>query len=329
VKDKKLRAPSSKTLRQEIDEWLAGACAGRILNRRKQPYKPSVLRIYEMSLRLRVLPELGDRRLADIDRPDLLELKEMLLGAGCSDSVIRNTFTPLQAVYRRAVRNGLVPLNPATDLELPMPASRDRAATPAQAATLLAALDEPERALWAAAYYAGLRRGELQGLRVRDIDLDAAVISVERSWDPVEGEILPKSEAAVRRVFLCETLRPHLVPLVEGRDMDSFVFGKAQRPFETRNVARRAERAYAAAELAGDGWFTLHEARHRFSTYLDHAGISETRADRYMGHVAKGTPGRYRHLLPGQMAEDARRLDEYLAGATAGKVVQMKRLAVG
>jgi hypothetical protein len=37
----------------------------------------------------------------------------------------------------------------------------------------------------------------------------------------------------------------------------------------------------------------------------------------------------YRHLLPGQIAEDARRVDEYLSGAVAGKVVEMKRPAVG
>ena len=42
VKDKRLRAPSSRTLRQEVDEWLAGAREGRILNKREQPYKPAV-----------------------------------------------------------------------------------------------------------------------------------------------------------------------------------------------------------------------------------------------------------------------------------------------
>jgi hypothetical protein len=38
---------------------------------------------------------------------------------------------------------------------------RDRIATPAEAATLLAAIPETERALWACTFYAGLRRGEL------------------------------------------------------------------------------------------------------------------------------------------------------------------------
>ena len=60
---------------------------------------------------------------------------------------------------------------------------------------------------------------------------------------------------------------------------------------------------------------------------MDHAGISETRADRYMGHAAPGVAGRYRHLLPGQIAEDAGRLDEYLSGAVAGKIVALERAA--
>lgn len=53
------------------------------------------------------------------------------------------------------------------------------------------------------------------------------------------------------------------------------------------------------------------------------AGISETRADRYMGHSNPSVQARYRHQLEGQLAEDAERLDAYLAGAVAGKVVPL------
>jgi integrase len=175
-KDKRLRAPSSKTLRQEVDEWLTGAREGRILNKREQSYKPAVLRNYELALRLRVLPELGDRKLADIDFADLLELKEQLLGEGYSGSTIRNSFVPLQAIYRRARRNGLVAVNPTIDLGLPTAEQRERAATPAQTDELLAVLTDPERALWGAAFYAGLRRGEIMALRNQDVDLEAGVI---------------------------------------------------------------------------------------------------------------------------------------------------------
>ena len=79
---------------------------GSHLEQARAPYKPAVLRNYELALRLRVLPELGDRKLADIDHADLIELKEQLLGEGHSGSTIRNSFVPLQAIYRRARRAG-------------------------------------------------------------------------------------------------------------------------------------------------------------------------------------------------------------------------------
>jgi integrase len=342
VKDKRLRAPSSKTLRKEVDEWLAGARDGRILNKRNEPYKPAVIRGYESALRLRVLPTLGDRKLADIDLADLLELKESLLGKGCSGSTIRNSFVPLQAIYRRARRNGTVPVNPAVDLDLPTSGRRDRAATPAQAAELLDVLPTFEAAVHASAFYAGLRRGELRGLRVRDVDFAAATIRVEQSWDIKEGPIAPKSRAGVRTVPMLEVLRPYLVPFADLRnDGDGLFFGTlAEGAFEPRNIDRKARRALKAendsrviaAEEAGAEavlveWFGLHEARHSFSTYLDHAGVSETRADRYMGHSAPGVAGRYRHLLPGQLAEDAKRVDAYLAGRTSGKIAALARSA--
>ena len=145
----------------------------------------------------------GDRKLADIDLADLLELKEELLGEGHSGSTIRNSFVPLQALYRRARRNGTVPINPAVDLDLPTSGRRDRAATPAQAAELLDVLPEFERALWATAFYAGLRRGELRGLHVRDVDFDSATLSVGQSWDIKVGPILPNHARAVRTACFC------------------------------------------------------------------------------------------------------------------------------
>ena len=57
---------------------------------------------------------------------------------------------------------------------------------------------------------------------------------------------------------------------------------------------------------------TLHQCRHGFDSFVDAAGISEARADRYMGHAQNTVGDRYRHRLRGQLAEDARRLEEYL-----------------
>ena len=61
-----MRAPTATTLREAWDAWLAGARDGSIRNRSGDTYKPSVLRGYETSMRLRVLPDLGGARLSDI-----------------------------------------------------------------------------------------------------------------------------------------------------------------------------------------------------------------------------------------------------------------------
>ena len=144
--------------------------------------------------------------MTSIDHRDLLDLQEQLLADGVGPSTLRNTFVPLQAIFRRAWRRGVIAVNPALDLELPVAGKRDRAATPAQAAELLETLEGLDRAIWATAFYAGLRRGEIRGLRVGDVDLEGATIQVERGWDDREGAIDTKSVAGRRRVFLAELL---------------------------------------------------------------------------------------------------------------------------
>jgi hypothetical protein len=52
------------TLAQAASEWHEGAKAGTIRNRSGDAYKPGAFRSYERALRLRVLPELGERRLS-------------------------------------------------------------------------------------------------------------------------------------------------------------------------------------------------------------------------------------------------------------------------
>lgn len=83
-------------------------------------------------------------------------------------------------------------------------------------------------------------------------------------------------------------------------------------------VAKHADDAWAAAELKR---VTLHQCRHGFDSFLDAAGISEARADRYMGHAGTTVGDRYRHRLRGQLADDANRLEDYLCGQAAEVVV--------
>jgi integrase len=239
-----------------------------------------------------------------------------------SASKVRNVITALKVVYRRELEHDDLAVNPTTNLRLPEGGNpREWDASPEEALALLEALGEDEKPVYATALLAGLRRGELRALRVSDVhsleDDGEGWISVERSWDDREGEVDPKSKAGVRLTLLCETLRSILAEHVRraGRSGDDLIFGKSDRvPFIPWTVAAHGDEAWTEAKLER---VTLHQCRHGFDSFLDAAGISEARADRYMGHAQTSVGDLYRHRLRGQLAEDAARLEEYLDGQAA------------
>ena len=313
-----MRAGGSGTLREAAQAWLEGVKSGAIRNRSGHAYKPSAIRGYETALVARVLPELGGLRLSEIRRVDLQDFADRLCADGLDPSTVRNTLMPLRAIFRRAVARGEVAVNPTSGLELPaMEGSRDRIASPAEAAELLTALPERDRALWATAMYAGLRRGELLALRWRDVDLAAGLIHVERSWDAKEGAVGPKSRAGRRTVPIPAVLRDYLAEhkIRSGRHV-GLVFGTDYaQPFTPSNVRKRANAAWLRAGLEPIG---LHECRHTFASLMIAAGVNAKSLSAYMGHSSITiTLDRYGHLMPGNDSEAASLLDGYLARAVA------------
>jgi integrase len=312
-----LAAPSRITLNEAAEAWLDRAKAGAIRNRRGDRYKPSALRGYARGLQLHVLPALGTRRLGELTRRDVQDFVDELLAHGYDPSTVKNILNPLQAIYRRALARGHVAVNPTVGLELPRSEStRDRIASPAEAAQLLSVLPDEDRAIWATAMYAGLRRGELRGLRWSDVDLDKGILRVERGWDDHEGEITGKTRAALRTVPIAAVLRGELVAhkLRTGRGGEALVFGATdERPFEPSTIRRRA---LAAWEVAGLTPIGLHECRHTFASLMIAAGVNAKALCSYMGHASVSiTFDRYGHLMPGNESEAARLLDCYLERA--------------
>lgn len=310
-----LRAPKPITLSQAAEAWLEGAKAGTIRNRNGKTYKPSALRGYDCSLRLRLLPAFGHLRLADLGRLDVQDFADRLLADGLDPSTIQNTLDPLRAIYRRAIHREHVAVNPTAGVELPKAiGKRDRIAGPEEAAALLAALPDDARAVWATAFYAGLRRGELRGLRWSDVDLPGREIHVRRAWDDCEGAIDGKSDAAKRTVPILGVLTPELAAhkLRTGRDGEALVFGlTASHPFDPSCVRRRALAAWKAPELEPIGF---HECRHTFASTMIAAGVNAKAIMECMGHASiTMTFDRYGHLMPGGRAEAAARVDAYLA----------------
>jgi integrase len=315
-----MRAPTKRTVEQAADELLRGMTDGTVLDRSGRRYKPATIRGYERALRLDVLPRLGAARLAGVLRRDVQDLVDELRAAGLAPGTVHNRLDPLRVIFRRALRRDEIAVDPTDGLELPaVRGARDRVETPQRAAELLAALPDGERALWACAFYAGVRRGELRALRWGDVDLDEKVLRVQRAWDDVAGEQEPKSDAGRRAVPLTRALLKHLAAhkLRTGRDGDDLVFGStAATPFVPSTARRRALAAWAAASLEP---LTPHEARHCAVSYFIACGMNAKEISVYVGHGdVRQTWNRYGHLMPGGEQEAAAKLDAFLERRAQG-----------
>jgi integrase len=151
-----------------------------------------------------------------------------------------------------------LPINPTTGLDMPADLGRrDRIVSPEQAVTLLGVLSDQDRPLWATAMYAGLRCGELRGLRWDDVEFLDGVIHVRRGWDDVEGEIAPKSRAAIRRVPMPTILRGHLEALYARAHDPVLAFGKDGQPFDRgESPSASAQRLHGRSGALTDSAYT-------------------------------------------------------------------------
>ena len=309
-----LSADRGPLVSEVIDPWLEDLRQGHICNRSGDPYKPSTIRDYERNLRLRALPALGHLRFREVRTTDVQRLIDGLVRDGLEPATVDAALTPLRALYRRAVARGEVRVNPTVGIEKPAVRSKEKRIVPPQVAgAMIAALDPADRALWATALYAGLRRGELIGLRREDIDLAVGVIRIERGWDMVEGEIPPKSRQGRRKVPIAAVLRDHLDQHLLTQEVDGALFG-------TPNwIARTNDRARDRWEKRELPVLTLHEARHTYASFGIAAGLNAKTLSVYMGHANIGiTLNLYGHLFPGSEIEAAGLFDAYFARNVGG-----------
>lgn len=308
------RATGPLPLKQAGEDWMKRAKAGTVRNRSGAEYKPSVLRGYEQKLRLHIYPKLGHLQVGDVRVSHVQALVDQLVDKGASASAVRNTVNPLRCIYKDLIRRELVSHDPCVAVALPSGGeTRDRIASVPEAIKLLDALEEDQRPLWATAFLAGLRRGELMALRWEDIDWEIKTITVSRSYDPpTRSFVTPKSRKGARVVPFPDLLTQYLAT---DLTMDSaavpLCFGRPNgQPFGNYATVRAHERWKAC----GLEPINLHECRHTYASLMIAAGVNIGTVSDYMGHASVAiTLDRYRHLMPGNEQEAMKMLNTYIA----------------
>jgi integrase len=260
--------------------------------------KPSTRIGYDDVIDRVLKPRFEGLRLEQIEMKRVAKLDAELVGAGLTPSTRRNVQVTIRSILRAAIDGGLMAEMPKLP-KLPKVGGKvPRTLSESEVAAILEASNQAARLAFALALYAGLRAGEVRGIRWCDIDLHTGTLVVRRAI--CRGEVAPPKSGHERVVPLAEPLRI-LLDDAAGRGHGPW---DPVAPSSTGKVwsepgLRAAFRA--ACTKAKVGKWRFHDTRHAFVSRLFTGGASAPVVQRLAGHRELSTTARYAHVVDDQL----------------------------
>jgi len=264
----------------------------------KQNRRPATYTLYEMNIRLYLLPGLGNQKLTALSVATVQRFLNQRLEKGDSVRKVQVMRTVLSAALTRAVREELISRNVARLVELPewrpgtvRPWTADEARR-----FLVACKPDPLYTAFVLLVLYGLRRGEVLGLRWQDIDFDGGTVRVEQQLQRVGGEMHlgpVKTQAGHRQLPLLKLVREALESQARTQARHRTEMGSAWpktdlvfttrtgRPVEPRNFVRSFRRICEANDIR---LIKLHHVRHTVASLLKALGVPARDAQVILGH---------------------------------------------
>ena len=279
-------------------------------------YKHSTQKNHAHILQKHLLPRFGDVRLGKVERQDVQAYVAQLVRHGYAPKTVDHIHDVLSAILRTAVKWGHLEDNPARGVDLPrLTTVREKwALTVGQAAQLLTVLPALARTLVGLAIVTGLRRGELFGLRWRDIDEGRSCFTIRQAV--YEGVFDTPKTAASRR---CMPLSPAALELIQDwravanrTTPEDLVFcTRTGKPISPNNVIRRwVAPACKSLNLRRATWLTF---RYTYSSWSHEEGVPSKVTAELMGHAKVDmTLNTYTQVMPDAQQEAVRRVSEKL-----------------
>ena len=305
------------TLESFVDRWWLPA--------KKRQLRATTVDGYRRNLRLHILPTLGPVVLRELQPEDAEGLYEALLDGGRHDragglapKTVHEIHLLLRNIGDDAVRRGMLTSNPirlAAGPKFRRDHRRRRMAWDAHELTAFLTHTRAHvhhRSFWLAAH-TGMRRGELLGLRWRDIDLDRRRLTIARGIVCVGTKLEEspgKTPNSARTIDLDDTT---VEVLARWRDSQhrlhdtapAELFAKRDgQLLHPQTLSQAFERLVATTTLPR---ITLHGLRHTHATLLLKAGVPLKVVSERLGHSTPAfTMATYQHVLPGMQADAAR-----------------------
>jgi integrase len=282
-------------------------------------HKASGVASKESILRVHLVPALGSRKLDAIDDESVQHLKAVL--APKSRKTLNNVLSVLNKALKVAVKWKVIAAMPCTIELVKVSNLVPRFYEFAEYGRLVDAADKIDArtlVLVLLGGNAGLRRGELIGLRWCDVDLRRRLITVQQAvWKGIvdvpksgRGRVIPLTDALAKALSAFRHLRGERV-----------FYDDAGQPV-TEKILRgwlaAAQRRAGLAQPTG----ALHILRHTFCSHLAMHGAAPKAIQELAGHQDLATTLRYMHLSPSARESAIALLNRRGAGEIFGDIVE-------
>jgi integrase len=307
------------TVGEYLDSWLSDSVRGTV--------RPSTFERHEGIIRLHIKPSLGRVGLKKLTPAHVRGLHREKLDAGLAPATVRKIHSTLHKALSQAVSDGIVPRN-AADVKAPRPTPEEM--QPLSEAEARAFLDTARgdrfEPLYMLAISTGLRRGELLGLRWKDVDLERGTLRVGRALVREAGRHVlgeTKTRRGRRQINLTpravSTLKAHCKKQLEEkikltglhRDHGLIFATRVGTPINPENLVNRSFKPLL--ERASLPEIRFHDLRHTCATLLLGRGVHPKLVQELLGHATIAmTLDTYSHYMPSMGDQAAGAMEDAL-----------------
>lgn len=310
------------------DRLTVAVVLDRFLDERQHRTRPRTIESYRYLADHHIKPHIGSMRARALTADDVQAFINRRVREGLSPSMVHHVLMVLRMAFKLAVMRRAVLVQPTIDVHGPkversIPVPLDLADTQK---LLGAARSHPLGGVWFLAAGLGLRRGEVLGLRWRDVDLDAGRVTVRHQLVRTDDGLNlapPKTKRALRTL----SLSPATVALLQARkarqakdrlragevwaDSLGLIFtGERGHPIDGGTLAGlHAE----LCKAAGVRHVRFHDLRHGAATLMLAGGEDPATLSATLGHARVAfTLDTYVHTSQPRIAEATGRLGAIL-----------------
>jgi integrase len=232
---------------------------------------------------------------ADITPPLIADFQTALLAKGLKPRTVNWNLAGLSSAFAHLVMKGILPVN-AFDAVKRLPVNDDARRGCYEIDKLNGAFnaawdDERSYLLNMLVYATGMRNGEIERIRLRDVvEHDGArFIDVKKS----------KTKYGIRLAPLHEKVYTALIKYAAGKSPDDFVFskngGKLCRAVYRQAYATLGQRLGVTADYLAAQDISFYGGRHFWKTLMSAEGLGANAEEYFMGHGGAGVAERYNH----------------------------------